>query len=109
MANEKQKITKLTDKMILETIEEAIKDCYGIKSFISDINENTLKGTARSGVSIRKHTDHTFSVDIYVAMASDVKITESLREAQKKVRYVLLKEYPERFRNVNVFASEVVL
>ena len=99
----------INNKLIIETINEAIVDCYGIDSFICDSNENNMKGTARSGVSIRRHADHSISCDIYVAMAKDVKITESLREAQKKVRYVLNKKFPNTFRNVNVFASEVVL
>ncbi len=110
MAKEKLNKTKsIKNEQIIETITEAINSCYGVSNFVSRSNEDNTKGKALSGVSIRKHTDHTYSVDIYVAMASDIKITEALREAQKQVRYKLDTKYPEKFRNVNVFASEVVL
>ena len=103
------KSEKIETLAIIETISDAINSCYGVSSFVSDANKDNTKGTARKGVSIRRHADHTVSVDIYVAMAADVKITESLREAQNRIRYTLDQKYPNTFRNVNVFASEVVL
>lgn len=103
------KTNKINTQTIIEAINDEITNCYGVSSFVCDSNENNTKGSARKGVSIRKHSDCTYSVDIYVAMAADVKITESLREAQKRIRYTLDRKFPNKFRNVNVFASEVVL
>ena len=110
MANSKvNSQIKIDNSIIIETVNEVVSNCYGVDNFVCDSNENNTKGTASSGVSIRKHSDRTYSIDVYLAMASDVKITESLREAQKRLRYTVDKKFPGKFRNVNVFVSEVKL
>ena len=48
-----------------------------------------------------------YSVDVYIVVAYGVKITEVLREVQKKVAYDLNKAFGNTFLEVNIFVQGV--
>lgn len=98
-------------KDILKIVEESVLSCYGIISFTSkegaSNRKNQKKGKIEEGVTIHRYLNQTFSIDIYVALSSEVKITETLRECQKIVSYNINKKYPHKCLSINVFATDI--
>ncbi|MBO7121621.1 MAG: Asp23/Gls24 family envelope stress response protein, partial [Bacilli bacterium] len=91
---------------------EAATTCYGVVGLAdrSAIWENIAELLQRSdydkGVYCRKKNGG-YSVDVYIVVAYGVKITEVLREVQKKVAYDLNKAFGKTFLEVNVFVQGV--
>ena len=90
----------------------AITECYGIVGMAS---QKTLKdGWAEllkkenysKGVVI-KNTDGMIDVDLYIIVSFGIKITETVKEAQKKVKYMLEKTLSQDIHSVNVFVQGV--
>ena len=89
-------------------------ECYGVKGFVR-FNANVtgnyeLIGEEKvyRGVLVRKNAKGLFVVDLYVVLAVGVKITETLFECQKVVRYALNKKFSNLIAQVNVFAMDVI-
>ena len=112
---EKEIKNKKVDNNIQEIktlVEHTARNSYGVlaianKDEINLASKSTKKGSAEEGIYIVKHSDKTFSVNIYLILALDIKITEALRECQKSIKYVLDKKYPKLCREVNVYAVEL--
>lgn len=99
-------------KDILKIVEESVLSCYGIISFTSkegasNRKANQKKGKIEEGVVIHRYLNQAFSIDVYVALSSEVKITETLRECQKIVSYNLNKKFPHKCLSINVFATDI--
>lgn len=58
------------------------------------------------GVVVRK-TDNGIEVDLYIIVSFGVKISEAVREAQKKVKYTLEKTLSVHISAVNVFVQGI--
>lgn len=112
---EKRKQSNRLDKQtkdIIELVRQTARNSYGVvaiakKDEINLISKITKKGKMEEGIFVNKRSDDTFTVDIYVVLSQEIKITESLRECQKSIRYVLNKKYPKMCREVNVYVLEI--
>ena len=110
-----EKMTKnvkknIDDKTIRNEIVAIAKDCYGIfdveeQQNISDLTK--IKKGNEEAVFLRRHADGSYTIDVYLILASDVKITEILRSTQKTIKYSLEKEFGLQVRQLNVFAESI--
>ena len=92
----------ISTELVADVAGEAATTCYGVVGLAdrSAIWENIAELLQRSdydkGVYCRKKKDG-YSVDVYIVVAYGVKITEVLREVQKKVAYDLNKSFGKCF------------
>ena len=110
--SKKDPIKKIAEEDIIALVGKTARNCYGVidianKDETNLISKITKKGKMEEGLFVTKHSDGTFAVSIYLVLAQDIKITETLRECQKSIFYVLSKKYPKMCREVNVYASEL--
>ncbi len=89
-----------------------ITECYGVvgmasKQVLRDGWAELLnKENYGRGVVVRV-TDNGLEIDLYIIMSFGVKISEAVKEAQKKVKYVLEKTLSQDVNAVNVFVQGV--
>lgn len=89
--------------LVVQTITDAVQNCYGVYGFSDKANDR--KGLVSQGVVLQRHPDRRLSVEIYLVVSPNMKITEVLREAQNQLYFVLNKNFPRVFRNVDVYAD----
>lgn len=104
--------TNIDFKEIIKIAAEAALNSYGVfdiarKEIDNGLSQNTKKGIAEEGVLVRKNSDNTFALDVYLVLAQGIKITEALRECQKHIKFKLDKLYPKMCREVNVYALDI--
>lgn len=103
----------ISKEAIASVAGDAATECYGVlslapRSEIADsINILLKKEDYSKGVYIRKRKDD-YEVDVYLAVAYGVKVTEVLSEVQKRVAYDLQKTFGLPFKTVNVYVVDVV-
>ena len=91
---------------------QAAEGCYGViglapRASIRDAVSEILKlEDYKQGVYVRKNKKH-FEVDVYLCCAYWVKLTESLSEVQKKIKYELEKTFGIKFAAINVYAVSI--
>lgn len=102
----------VTSEAVASLAGGIITECYGVvgmasKQVLRDGWAELLKkeNYAR-GVVVKNH-DGIIDVDLYIIVSFGVKITEAVREAQKKVKYVLEKTLSVDIHSVNVFVQGV--
>ena len=89
--------------VIIQTITDAVQNCYGVYGLSDRVSDR--KGFVSQGIVLQRHPDRHLSVEIYLVVSSEVKITEVLREAQNQLYFVLNKNFPRLFRSIDVFAD----
>lgn len=97
---------------IINSVVDASLACYGVVG-IADKKEirdevdplNKEKGKIEEGVIVTRFADHSFAVTVYLILAENLKVTETLRECQKRIHYVLEKKYPTRCRYVSALGA----
>lgn len=100
--------------VITAMVSNAVYECYGVvgiasKNSIRDNLVTILKmDNLSKGIIVTKDGASFYSIDIYLVIATGVKITEVLLEVQKKVRYVLEKTLSLKIKKVNVYAQSVM-
>ena len=110
---ESKKTTKKTihTNDIIQAAYEFALDCYGVVGVANKGLNNKItianKDNAKKGIVVRKISDTNFSIDIALVLSSNVKISESIRETQKTVRYLLNKKFNNTCKTVNVYALAV--
>lgn len=92
--------------LVVKTINDAVQNCYGVYGLSERVNDK--KGLVSQGVVLQRHPDRRLSVEIYLVVSSEVKITEVLREAQNQLYFVLNKNFPRTFRSIDVFADSLI-
>ena len=95
-----------TDKTLSEIkalVAEAVKDSYGV----AEIATLLIKKGKEENIIVKMHSKGTFSVEVHVIMATGVKITESLFECQKIIKYRLDKKFPKLCRSVDIYADSI--
>ena len=97
---------EINTSIIDRTIREVVLSVYGVSKI--DDGNHEKKGLVEKGITIHRYANHKFGLDVYLIVASDVKITEVLRECQNQLNYVLNKKFPEAFKSINVYVNEVV-
>ena len=101
---------KIDDKVIRSEVVASAKDCYGIfgveeQQNISDLTK--IKKGNEEAVFLHRHGDGSYTIDVYLILASDIKITEILRSTQKTIKYSLEKKFEIKVRQLNVFAESI--
>lgn len=89
-----------------------ITECYGVvgmasKKVFRDGWAIMLKKDNYSRGVVIKRTDEGLEIDLYIIVSFDVKISEVVQEAQKKVHYMLEKSLSEPIACVNVYVQGV--
>lgn len=102
----------VSDEAIASLAGGVITECYGVvgmasKQVLRDGWAELLKKENYARGVVIKDTDNGLVVDLYIIVSFGVKITEAVREAQKKVKYVLEKTLQQDILSVNVFVQGV--
>lgn len=103
----------LTMNDLVEIIYETATGCYGVVG-ICDKDIGNKKATslekekAKKGIQIVGSLEKGFSVSIFVILSSEVKISESIRECQKSIKYVANKKTGHKCSKVNVYAMAII-
>ncbi len=102
----------VSDEAIASLAGGVITECYGVvgmasKQVLRDGWAELLKKENYARGVVIKDTDNGLVVDLYIIVSFGVKITEAVREAQKKVKYVLEKTLQQDIVSVNVFVQGV--
>ena len=97
---------------IATVVATAALECYGVvglakkNSVLDEMAKLLNQNDFSKGIFVKKEKQ-TFSVDLYLIVASGVKITEIVTEVQKKVRYDLEKTFQMKFSLINVFVQSI--
>lgn len=94
----------ITPKDILVVIHDATPYCYGVTDIAQKVNK---KGKKEDNVKICLHHDSTFSVEIYLVIARDIKVTETLRSTQKTLRFFFEHKFPKKCLAIDVYAETI--
>ena len=100
-------------KEIIQATYEKSLECYGIVGFArSDAqirnDYSPLKPEKiHHGIQVMKFANGDFDVTLFVLLSAEVKLTETIFECKKIVRYFLNKKYNNHCRKVNVYAMGV--
>lgn len=98
---------------IMKVAYEKSLECYGIVGFVrhdAELKNNyepLKEEELRSGIIVNKLPNGMFDVTLYVLLSINVKLTETIFECQKVVRYHLNKQFNNRCRKINVYALGV--
>ena len=94
--------------------KKAVLACYGVVGIVH--REETLrpdkrlkKGIIEDAIYVKKNVNRTFTVDVYLELSQEVKVTEALAEAQKTIMYFLNKTFTNCCVGVNVYGEKIVL
>lgn len=87
--------------------------CYGVVDISR--REDTLRADKRikkgiiedQAIYVKKCANRTFTVDVYLVLSNEVKITEALVECQKTIMYQLNKKFNKSCTGVNVFGEQL--
>ena len=102
----------VSEEAIASLAGGVITECYGVvgmasKQVLKDGWAELLnKENYSRGVRV-KETENGLDVDLYIIACCGVKISEAVKEAQKKVKYVLEKTLTVDVNRVNVFVQGV--
>ena len=87
--------------------------CYGVVDIAR--REDTLRSDKRikkgiiedQAIYVKKFANRTFTVDVYLVLSNEVKITEALVECKKTIMYQLNKKFNKSCTGVNVFGEQL--
>ena len=105
-------LIRISNAVIAKIAGYAATKCYGVvgmasKQVLKDGWAELLnKENYSRGVRV-KETENGLDVDLYIIACFGVKISEAVKEAQKKVKYVLEKTLTVDVNRVNVFVQGV--
>ena len=97
---------------IKDATKKAASNCYGVVAIatrdeILRLDKRLKKGVVEDAIYVKKFPNYTFSVDIYLVLSNELKITETLVEAQKIIMYQLNKTFQNCCVGVNVFCEKI--
>ena len=99
---------------IKDETKKAVLACYGVVGIVK--REETLrpdkrlkKGIVEDAIYVKKYPNRTFTVDVYLELSQEVKVTEALAEAQKTIMYLLNKTFNKCCAGVNVYGEKIAL
>ena len=99
-------------KEIMEATKQAALACYGVVAIAQRdetlrLDKQFKKGIKEDAIYVKKATNRTFTVDVYLVLSKEVKITEALVEAQKTIIYLLNKKFNKLCTGVNVYGEKI--
>ena len=97
---------------IKEATRKAALACYGVASIAQRdethrVDKRLKKGIIEDAIYVKKFANRTFTVDVYLVLSNEVKITEALVECQKTIMYQLNKAFSNLCSRVNVFGERL--
>ena len=97
---------------IKEATRKAALACYGVASIAHReetlrVDKRLKKGIIEDAIYVKKFPNRTFTVDVYLVLSNEVKITEALVECQKTIMYQLNKAFSNLCTRVNVFGERL--
>ncbi len=97
---------------IKEATRKAALACYGVASIAQRdethrVDKRLKKGIIEDAIYVKKFANRTFTVDVYLVLSNEVKITEALVECQKTIMYQLNKAFSNLCTRVNVFGERL--
>ena len=97
---------------IKDATREATLACYGVVKIVNREETNRVdkrikKGLVEEAIYVKKFPNRTFSVDVYLALSNEVKVTEALVEAQKTIMFMLNKTFNKLCVGVNVYGEKI--
>ena len=95
---------------IKDATRKAALACYGVvdiakRNDVRRPDSRVKKGIIEDAIYVTKHANRTFTVDVYLVLSNEVKITEALVECQKTIMYQLNKACENLCKNVNVYCE----
>lgn len=101
----------ITDKAISILIGTAVAECYGVvgvtpKKAMDKVNELLKRENYGKGIVVT-NKNSTLIIDLYVVLSYDIKISEVVREVQKKVKYTVETSLNMDVKAVNVHVEGV--
>ena len=98
---------------IKDATRAAALACYGVVDIAR--REDTLRADKRikkgiiedQAIYVRKYANRTFTVDVYLVLSNEVKLTEALVECQKTIMYQLNKQFNKSCTSVNVYGEQL--
>ena len=111
--NENIPVTGYHTKDIKEATRVAALACYGVVDIVTReetlrVDKRIKKGIVEDAIYVKKFANRTFTVDVYLALSNEVKITEALAECQKTIMYQLNKTFSKLCVGVNVYVEKVI-
>ena len=99
-------------KDIKEATHKAASACYGVVAIatrdeVLRADKRLKKGIVGDAIYVKKNANSTFSVDVYLILSDELKITESLVECQKIIMYQLNKTFTNCCVGVNVYCEKI--
>ena len=103
----------ISSEAIASVAGSAASECYGVVGLVP---KSALAETAKEllrmdeyvkGVYVRGGKRGGFEVDVYVACAYGVKLSEVASEVQKRVRYEIEKTFEVKLSAVNVYVIDI--
>ena len=97
---------------IKEATRKAALACYGVASIAQReethrVDKRIKKGIIEDAIYVKKFPNRTFTVDVYLVLSNEVKITEALVECQKTIMYQLNKVFSNLCTRVNVYGERL--
>lgn len=97
---------RISDNAIASLIGASIVECYGVvgvapKKALDKVNELLKIDTYAKGITVT-NKNSVLTVDLYLFLSFGVKISEVIREVQKRVKYLV-----ENALNMDVVAVNV--
>ena len=97
---------------IKEATSKAALACYGVASIAKReethrVDKRLKKGIIEDAIYVKKFPNRTFTVDVYLVLSNEVKITEALVECQKTIMYQLNKAFSNLCTRVNVYGESL--
>ena len=99
---------------IKEATSKAALACDGVASIAKRedthrVDKRLKKGIIEDAIYVKKFPNRTFTVDVYLELSQEVKVTEALSEAQKTIMYTLNKKFSKCCAGVNVYGEKIAL
>jgi len=96
---------------IKDKTRQAALACYGVVDIAR--REDTHRADKRikkgiiedAAIYVKKSSNRTFTVDVYLVLSNEVKLTEALAECQKTILYQLNKMFEGLCTAVNVYGE----
>lgn len=110
---EKKKPLVIHSRDVMALVYEKALECYGVVGFarhdaeVRNNYEPLKEEELRNGIIVTKLPNGDFDVTLYVLLSINVKLTETLFELQKILRYHLNKKFENHSRKINVYALGV--
>ena len=103
---------QISDEAIAILAGGAVTESYGVvgmasQKMLTDGFYELLKKENYSKGVIVQNTDKGLSVDLYIVVSYGVKISEVVREIQKRVKYTLEKALNMDVASVNVYVKDI--